>query len=81
MSWYFFMFLHPNAMEKNQELKSEGMVLAKVKAVGCIIIILHHLGSSTLKLNIVAQNVNIDPIYLEFGMWDVCINFKEAQSP
>jgi hypothetical protein len=51
--------------EKGQVLKGEGMVFAKVKAMGSVIAILCHPGSSTSKLNLVAQNVSIEPVYIE----------------
>jgi hypothetical protein len=41
------------------------MVFAKVKAMGSVIAILCHPGSSTSKLNLVAQNVSIEPVYIE----------------
>jgi hypothetical protein len=56
------------------------MVFTKVKAVGSIIIILRHLRSFTSRLNFSAQNVNIDSVYIKPDTWNVCTNFKEAQS-
>jgi hypothetical protein len=59
------MFFYPNAKKKGQEVKGEGRVLAKVKAVDSIIIIYCHPGSSILSLNFAAQNVIIDIVYIE----------------
>jgi hypothetical protein len=49
--------------------------------VGSIIVILCHLTSSTSKMSLVSENINIDPIYIELDSWNVCTNIKEARSP
>ena len=67
--------------EKGQALKGEGMVFAKVKAVDSVIVILCHPGSSASRLNLIAENVSIDPVYIEPDTWDICTNFKETRNP
>ena len=64
--------------EKGHALKGEGMVFAKVKAVGSVIVILHHLGSSTLILNLTAQNISIDLVYIEPNTWDICTRSPQS---
>jgi hypothetical protein len=71
----------PQCKEKGQEVRGSGVVLARVKQVGSIIIVLRHPASSTSRLNLVNGNGTIDPMYSESDNWDVCTSFKEARNP
>jgi hypothetical protein len=67
--------------EKGQELKVQGRVITKLKAVRPILIILCHPASLTPEGNIAHGHLAIDHVYTEPDSWDICKMYKEARSP